>query len=188
MIKQFSVCVAMMTITMCATAQKSALGIKGGLNISKMSAASDGYKTLASGHIGLLDHIHINRMFAVQPELVYSMQGTKYKFSNNDYEYRLGYLNIPVLLQLMTQKGWRFETGPQLGIILNAKNTRANPQDVKGVFKSTDVAWAIGVGYITTSRFGFDVRYNIGLSDITKDNATNIKNMVLQAGVFYQFH
>ena len=178
----------LVTTSICTYAQKSAFGIKGGVNVAKMSAPSDGYKTLVSGHFGLLDHIHINRMFAVQPEVIYSMQGTKYKFDNNDYEYRLGYLNIPVLLQIMTQKGWRFETGPQLGIILNATNNRVNPQDVKGVFKSTDVAWALGIGYITASKFGFDVRYNIGLSDITKDSNTDIKNMVLQAGIFYQFH
>ena len=186
--KRFFFFLSLVTTSICTNAQKSAFGIKGGVNVAKMSATSDGYKTLVSGHFGLVDHIHINRMFAVQPELVYSMQGTKYKFANNDYEYRLGYLNIPVLLQIMTQKGWRFETGPQLGIILNAKNTGVNPQNVKGVFKSTDVAWALGVGYITASRFGFDVRYNIGLSDITKDSNTDIKNMVLQAGVFYQFH
>lgn len=181
----------MLGLTLYTQAQKSQFGIKGGINVAKLSVSptDDGsYKTLVSGHFGFLDHIHITKMFAVQPELLYSMQGTRFKFSNNDYHYKLGYINIPVLFQLMTQNGWRFETGPQLGILLSANNTRRDPQDVKGVFKSTDVAWAFGIGYITASRFGFDVRYNIGLTDVAKDNDLNIKNNVLQAGVFYQFH
>ncbi len=189
--RKFFFCLGLLGLTVYVQAQKSQFGIKGGINASRMSENSNdesGYKTLVSGHFGFLDHIHINKMFAVQPELLYSMQGTKYKVSNVDYQYKLDYINIPVLFQLMTQNGWRFETGPQLGILLSAKNTRRNPQDVKDGFKSTDVAWALGIGYITPSRFGFDVRYNVGLTDITKDNNFNVKNNVLQAGIFYQFH
>lgn len=182
----------MLIFTVTATAQKAEFGIKGGINAARFSVSPNdegGYKTLISGHFGILEHIHISKMFAVQPELLFSGQGTKYKISNNDFKYSLGYINIPVLLQLMTDNGFRFETGPQVGFLVSGKRKLGSAsEDVKGVFKSTDFAWVFGIGYITASRFGFDVRYNLGLSDITKDNDASIKNMVLQAGVFYQFH
>jgi len=96
---------------------------------------------------------------------------------------------VPVLFQLMTAGGFRFETGPQLGFLVNAKaKSGKTAVDVKDNFNSTDFSWAFGVGYITRSKFGFDVRYNAGISDITKSNESNVKNNVIQVGVFYQFH
>jgi len=174
-------------------AQHAEFGVKGGFNAAKFSDNGEVTHSLnPSLHIGILEHIHINKMFAVQPELVYSGQGTRYTIDgpseNSDFRYHLGYINLPVLFQLMTQNGFRFETGPQLGMLVNAKSKSGKVSvDVKDNFKSTDFAWAFGVGYITPSKFGFDVRYNAGITDITKSSETNVKNNVIQAGVFYQF-
>ena len=176
--------------TKAATAQHAEFGIKGGLNASKFSNESGtNYKMNPSVHLGILEHIHITKSFAIQPELVYSVQGTKYTSDNTDVKYNLGYINVPVLFQLMSKSGFRFETGPQLGFLVNGNVKTGNTSvKVKDNFNSTDFAWAFGVGYITASKFGFDLRYNVGLSDITKLNESNVKNNVLQAGVFYQFH
>ena len=173
-----------------ATAQHAEFGVKAGLNAAKFSNQSgSNYKLNPSFHIGILEHIHINKMFAVQPEVVFSLQGAKYNFENTSGKIHLGYINVPVLFQLMTESGLRFETGPQIGFLVSAKSKLGNAsEDIKSEFKSTDFSWAFGVGYITPSKFGFDVRYNAGISDITKDNESNVKNNVIQAGVFYQFH
>jgi hypothetical protein len=142
----------------------------------------------AGVNIGVLAHIHLNKSFAVQPELVYSEQGTKFTVGNADFSYHLGYINLPVLLQLMTTSGIRFETGPQAGLLVGASaKSGGHSDDIKGGFKSGDFSWAFGVGYISPSKFGFDIRYNLGLSDITTTASTNVKNSVVQAGIFYQF-
>lgn len=176
--------------TTAATAQHAEFGVKAGLNAAKFSNESgSNYKMNPSFHVGILEHIHINKMFAVQPEVVFSMQGTKYNTGNGDAKINMGYINVPVLFQLMTKNGFRFETGPQIGFLVGAKSKVGKTSvDIKDDFKSTDFAWAFGVGYITASKFGFDVRYNAGISDITKSNESNVKNNVIQAGVFYQFH
>jgi hypothetical protein len=170
-------------------AQHAEFGIKGGLNLAKFN--DDGpinHSMSPSVHLGILEHIHITKSFAVQPELVYSVQGTKYTNDNSDFKYSMGYINIPVLAQLMTDNGFRFETGPQLGFLVSAKaKSGGTSVDVKDNFKSTDFAWAFGVGYITPARFGVDVRYNLGLTDIVKSTVSSAKNNVLQIGVFYQF-
>jgi hypothetical protein len=172
-----------------ATAQHVEFGIKGGLNLAKFSNENgSSYKMNPSINLGGLAHIHITKSFAIQPELVYSGQGTKFNSDNKDYRYSLGYINVPVLFQLMTASRVRFETGPQLGMLVSAKaKSEGSTVDIKQNFNSTDVAWAFGIGYISPAKFGFDLRYNLGLTDITKSNTSDIKNSVIQAGVFYQF-
>jgi len=169
--------------------QHVAFGVKGGLNIAKFTKENDAeFKFKPSVHLGVLAHIHINKSFAIQPELVFSAQGSKYTVNNTDFRNNLNYINLPVLFQLMTSNGFRFETGPQAGVLVSAKSKTGNTTtDAKDDFKSTDLAWAFGVGYIAASRLGFDVRYNMGLSDVTKSTESNFKNSVIQAGIFYQF-
>lgn len=172
-----------------ATAQHTDFGIKGGFNAAKFTNENGSdYKFKPSVNVGVLAHIHINKSFAIQPELVFSGQGTKFKSGSTDLKYNLNYINLPVLFQLLTASRFRFETGPQIGVLLSAKAKNGSSSiDVKDNFKTADFAWAFGIGYITLSKFGFDVRYNLGLSDITKASTSNIKNSVIQAGVFYQF-
>ena len=179
----------LMAITKVATAQHSDFGIKGGLNMAKFTNENGfDYKFKPSVNIGILDHIHITKTFAIQPELVFSMQGTKFTSANTDFRVNLAYINLPILFQLMTESGFRFETGPQVGVLLSAKTkTGSTTTDAKSDFKTADLAWVFGIGYITKSKFGFDARYNLGLTDITKATTSSIKNSVIQVGVFYQF-
>jgi hypothetical protein len=115
---------------------------------------------------------------------MFSGQGAKYDGGRTD---KLGYLNIPVLVQYMFDNGFRLETGPQLGFLLNAKSDLGGTEiDVKDQLNSTDVSWAFGVGYITPSGFGVDARYNLGLTNISESD-NSVKNSVFQLGIFYQF-
>ncbi len=180
----------LLTTTTAIMAQDADFGIKGGLNLANFTNENGTeYKMKPDIHLGILVHIHLNKMFAVQPELLFSGQGTKFNTGNSDFRYSLNYINLPVLLQLMTESGIRFETGPQVGVLVGAKaKSGGNSVDIKDNFKSTDFAWVFGIGYITPKKFGFDFRYNLGLADITKATSSNIKNSVIQLGVFYQFH
>jgi len=171
-------------------------GLKAGVNLANLN--SDIYSTSTnrtSFHVGGLAHIHLNDQFAIQPELVYSDQGFKQKLSSSlDLDASLQYLNVPVLFQYMF-RGARIQTGPQVGFLLNTEldYTDNSNQDVDEYFKKTDFGWTFGVGYLTTSGFGIDARYNLGISNINKKitapgiTNTEINNRVWQFGVFYQF-
>ncbi len=181
--------VACVAFSTAVSAQETFFGIKLGYNAANfMDDDNNDYRLHSSFNIGGLAHIHLSKWIALQPELMYSGQGTKFSVGNNDLRYHLDYVNVPVLVQFMTNNGFRFETGPQLGLLLAAHaKTGKVSSDIKSSFKSTDFSWAFGVGYITASRFGFDVRYNLGVSDITTANSSSVRNSVIQAGVFYQF-
>ena len=46
---------------------------------------------------------------------------------------------------------------------------------------------SFGGGYLVRSGLGVDVRYNLGISNISENNDVDVKNRVWQFGLFYQF-
>ncbi len=153
------------------------LGVKGGLNMYNVHNSDNvQFDQITGYYFGLFGHIHLNSQWAVQPELVYSMQGAE----NGGSEYNLDYINVPLMLQYMFDNGFRLQAGPQVGFLVAADNRDAlNPIDF-GV--------GFGVSYVVPSTgLGVDVRYNYGLSNINKDDAVVSTNRGFQLGLFYIF-
>lgn len=174
-------------VTTAVNAQDINIGVKGGLNVYNINNDNNSeYDSKLGFHAGLIGHIHLTRQFAVQPELVYSVQGAKYTNGGVESKLNLGYVNIPVLLQYMFDNGFRLQAGPQLGFMLNAKTEIGDVKtDVKDGFKTVDFGLGFGAGYVTTSGFGIDARYNLGLSNINENDAVKSTNRGFQLGVFY---
>lgn len=173
-----------------ATAQHTNIGIKGGLNAYTIKNDNNSnVDTKVSFHLGLIGHIHISNQFALQPELVYSVQGAQYTVAGTDVKLNLNYVNVPLLFQYMFDNGFRLQAGPQLGILASAKSkVNDNDTDVKDDFEPIDLGLAIGASYVNpSSNFGVDIRYNAGLSNINKNGNVDSFNRGLQAGVFYLF-
>ena len=183
--KLFCIVSAFVLFVSIVSAQETHFGLKAGVNIASanVSPGSD-YDSKAGLHVGGLAHIHLSKNFALQPEVVYSMQGGKV----DDTKLKLNYINIPLLVQYMTDNGFRLQTGPQLGLLLSAKTEVGDVEvDRKDNFTSTDFSWAFGAGYLFPEGFGLDARYNLGISDVWDGSSAKIKNSVFQFGVFYQF-
>lgn len=170
-----------------AQAQKGDVhfGLKGGLNISNVTVSGDNSLNSKAGfYAGGLAHIHLSRTWALQPELMYSMQGAK----DGSNKLNLDYINIPVQLQYMFDNGFRLQTGPQVGLLMSAKAKSGGVKyDVKDGFTNADFSWSFGTSYISKSGLGADLRYNLGLTDIDKATSVTNKNSVFQIGLFYQF-
>lgn len=148
-------------------------GIKGGVNFYNIqNDNSTTYSQRTGYHFGMLGHIHRNSQWAVQPELVYSAQGSK--------NLNLGYLNIPVLIQYMFDNGFRLQAGPLIGFLVSSENSdNWNP---------IDLALSVGASYVfPATGFGVDLRYNHGLNDINKNNDVVSTNRGIQLGLFYLF-
>jgi len=199
---------------------KVQFGVKVGMGISELMT-SGSPTTIVDGNTqtmryfpvttftgGAFVSILLGGKWSLQPELVYSLQGATGKPEQNYYvtateAYRLGYLNIPVLVKYKLPLAFFVETGPQLGLLLSAKDnetlvgsTSSVNYNIKSQLKSTDLSWALGVGYCSPFNIGFDVRYNLGLGNINQATsgsttapipAGTLKNSVFQLGVFYIF-
>ena len=183
---------AMLTASLLIKAQKAhvELGLKGGLNVATLSSPAYNYSIdpRISANFGGLAHIHLSKEIAIQPELLFSGQGAKRTSEGKEFKTNLNYLQIPVLLQYLIGTGFRLETGPQFGVLLSANSKVDNvTTNVNYAYKTMDVAWVFGAGYLTPSGFGIDARYNLGLSNINDISATKINNRVFSIGIFYQF-
>ncbi|ABQ03163.1 porin family protein [Flavobacterium johnsoniae] len=186
--------IAVMTFSF-ANAQQTRFGVKGGLNLSNWAGGDvSDTKALVGFHVGGFAEIKIIEKLAIQPELLFSTQGTKFDGGAflGDFDVKTNYLNIPVLAKYYIVEKFSVEAGPQLGILLSAKS---NGEDVKDGFKTVDFGFNLGAGYHFTDNVSVNLRYTIGLSPLA-DNADienegdyydSAKNSVLALSFAYKF-
>ena len=169
-----------------ASAQHVEYGIKGGVNFANISndAADTKADSKTGFHLGGLAHIHLTRSFAIQPEIVYSTQGAEY----GGGKLKLNYINVPILAQYMFANGFRLQTGPQVGILTTSEYKNGNTETDVDNFSNADLSWSFGASYVGRTGLGVDARYNMGLTDVTKNSSNDFRNRVWQLGLFYQFH
>ena len=182
-------------------AQGLSLGLKGGANISYIN----GYEEIAGDDVrisylfgGYLE-IPVSDHLSIQPEVLYSSQGTAYEDTEDDLvqytddEFILDYVIVPVLLKFYPGKRFSIQAGPQVGFLLSAKNKYKEngtqvEDDYKEFLSNTDFGLAIGFGYKMDFGLNIDARYVHGLADINDmQMGEEIKNQVFQVSVGYSF-
>lgn len=173
-------------------AQSTDIGLKGGINLATWSNNGSGaaYANRLGFNGGLFAQVHVTPQFAVQPEVVYSSQGTKYTISGQEHDLKLNYVNIPVMLQAMVGRGFYAEAGPQIGFLTGTADKVGDVETgyfTTNDFKKNDVALGVGLGYSGASALGIGARYNFGLTNINNVGSNKIKNNVLQVGLTYKF-
>ncbi|MBN9379229.1 MAG: PorT family protein [Chitinophagaceae bacterium] len=185
-------CLTLICLTCILTqAQKVIPGFKGGLNVANVSNLYGDNRI--SGHIGLFLHTSIAKDWAFQPEILYSGQGQKY-WVNNDIQYTwaLNYINIPLMFQYYPVHRFYLEAGPQLGILVAARNKGPNGYNANIIDRAhkADATLNFGMGYYFNRTAGAYMRYGLGLSDITPDDVDRYtySNRVFQLGVEIRLH
>ena len=187
--KKITILIASFFLFFSVKAQQAHFGIKGGVNVSNLNFNNNTITDSKVGvNFGVLAHIHASKTWAIQPEVIYSLEGAK-SHGNNNISYNLNYINVPVLLQYMFSNGFRLEGGPQIGFLLSAKTKNSDVSVTNNAYESTAFSIPLGVGYLTTSGLGFDARYVFGLSNINQDKSGPvIQSNVFQLGIFYQLN
>jgi hypothetical protein len=160
-------------------AQMVQFGLKGGANFSNLEG--DGIKgsNYTSFHFGAIVEAKLFENFAIQPELLYSSQGTKVDAEGlKDINY--SYVTVPVLAKFyLTENGLSLEAGPQFSFLVD--------QNVKDQFEAETFDFGVvgGLGYNITKNFFASARYVVGLTDASKD--AEVTNKVIQLSVGYKF-
>ncbi|WP_223648674.1 porin family protein [Hymenobacter psoromatis] len=182
-----------------AQAQSAHFGIKAGASLTNFTGkGSDGadYKFGFNG--GLVANFAVNDAFSVQPEVLFSMKGSKVTDNSTGSNYtgklKLNYIDVPVLAHI-NAGGLFFELGPQIGFLASANASvdvsgQSISQDVKDQIKSVDFGYAAGLGYQVASGPGIGLRYNGGFTDISKGNTSNsdaVRNGAFQLYLTYMF-
>ena len=169
-------------------AQHFELGVKAGANISNFTGASNAAdvkaKTLVGFHGGGFVSLFVGDIFAVQPEVLFSTQGAKIENTVGSTDYKLDYINIPVMLKLRSPGGFFVEAGPQIGFKVH-ETKYGTSEDFA---KSTDFSIAGGLGYHSSIGLGIGARYTAGISklgNVSSSSTPDWKNGVIQISLFY---
>ncbi|MFV8322454.1 porin family protein [Flavobacterium sp. LS2R12] len=110
-----------------------AFGVKGGLNISTITnAVVDGVnsKSLVGFHVGFFWEFMISNTFAIQPEVLYSAQGTELEFERISGDLKLDYITIPVMAKYYVADTFSMEFGPQIGFLVFGKSKSSGESEV----------------------------------------------------------
>lgn len=184
-------------------------GIKAGVNLAKLNV-EDGVSTdfntttKTSFHGGLFANIPLGGILRLQPEVIYSGQGSKLNgpllsdmSTSENYEVDMHYVNVPVMFQLQTMSGFYAELGPQVGFLVNSEQDRNSGENapIKDWVKKTDFSVAGGIGYSTRVGLGVGARYVYGISNVwnsddAPDNSLSngeMNHRVFQVSLSYQF-
>lgn len=196
-------------------AQEMNWGIKAGANYANLKSDMDTDPVFGI-HAGFLAEMKLSSNFAIQPELLYSMEGAKAEVNFNEEDFfieseqkvKLGYLNLPVMLKYFVTPGFSFQAGPQLGYLLSAENeytinsriddmelNESGTEDIKDELKKISLGLNFGLGYEFSNEFFLQARYHLGLTDISdyeedadfEGELDELKNSGFQVSVGYKF-
>ncbi len=183
-----------LSFTVFTTQAQVNFGVKAGANLTNFSGSDVGEsaKSLLGYAGGALVNYNLTEAVSLQGEVLYSLEGTSYKFEDVKMKNKMSYINIPILAQYNHTSGFYAETGPQLGILASAKVTgkvdgRTQSQDIKDEFKSTNFSWAFGLGYKLPNGLGIGARYNLGLTNVPDNSDANVKLGGFHLGLSYTF-
>ncbi len=174
-------------------------GVKGGVNFTNMT--SDGFEDNSARtgyHIGLLAEIPVSDSFSIQPEALYSTQGTEAtrSFGGQRFkgEYQLDYIQVPVLAKVYLIDGLALEVGPSFNFLANEKydfdSSALDAEFDTDMASSFEFGGALGASYKFNNGFFLGARYTQGFTDaFDSDNFDDdaIKNNGFQLGVGFMF-
>ena len=178
-------------------AQGISFGVKAGINLANQKISGvdyedpDDVKSLIGFNGGLFLTYMFSEKLGVQPELLYSTEGSTSSWGTEEYTDKLGYLTLPVLFRYNINEMISLNVGPQFGFLLSATEEYLDSSEsIKEDFKGSDIAAAFGVEVDLPSKVGFGARYTTGFSDIVKTESSwagyEIKNSAFQIYVKYR--
>lgn len=166
------------------SAQNVDFGLKIGFNISNFTGGDAARNNLLGFHVGGIADIKLNEKFSLQPELLYSTQGSE---ANNLAIVKLDYLTIPLMVKYYLSESFSVEAGPQASFLIQDtaefKDTRIPITDTDAT--SFDFGLNVGVGYNFSSHLFGQARYNCGITTVGEN--PDIRNSVFQMSLGYKF-
>ncbi|RSK38232.1 porin family protein [Mangrovimonas spongiae] len=175
-------------------AQEFSFGAKAGVNFATLNGDVEDNDMKVGFHVGGVAEIKFNDKFALQPELLFSTQGTKWEDGDLELKYNLSYINVPVMAKFFPIEGFSIEAGPQVGFLVDSKakaefNGESESADIDDL-STIDFGINFGLGYKMDMGLFFNGRYNLGLSNVydgPNSDDNNISNGVIQLSVGYMF-
>ena len=165
----------LLMLLLCSTSAlfaQSGFGVKGGLNygdngeIAYTDVTNAGEDIMKGGdskvgyHLGLFYRADIGGFF-LRPELLYTRTKSSYEFNDQEADYNVSKLDLPILLGIDILGPLNVFAGPSLQYILENDFDGISLGEVENEFT---VGAQFGVG-VKLGRIGIDVRYERALKE-----------------------
>ena len=169
-------------ISASAFAQKdSGFGIKAGFNYNENgdligSIRSSGENILegssgkAGFHAGIFGKLNLEVLY-IRPELVYTQTNSSYELGNNDVDYKVSKLDLPVLVGFKLIGPLNIFAGPAFQYTLDNDLDGLSIDNVENEFS---IGYHAGIG-VNLGKLGIDIRYEGAFSE---NEATFISNNI----------
>lgn len=174
-------------------------GVKGGVNFANLTGNdignTDGRTSFYAGLVGELPIVE--DLFSIQPEVTYSGQGFTIAQIDQDnaldaddnIEYQLDYINVPILAKIYLIEGLSVQAGPSFNFKVN-EEIDSNPTSASGDIsqnraKDFEVGGVAGIEYKFNNGLFVQGRYNYGFTDVLERG--DVHNSVFQAGLGFMF-
>ena len=187
-------------------------GFKVGANISDIYGDNSLSGMKASMHVGAVAEIQVSDLFSIQPELLYSMQGSQKKYSreeilatdpdliasdykenNNILKNNNHYITLPIMVKYFITDFISIDAGPQISYLVFAKTSNGWQEwtDTKAHYNAFDYGINLGASYEMDNGMNMNIRYSYGLANIYKsiDNISlKGNNATIQVSLGYKFY
>lgn len=181
-------------------AQEVKLGAKVGGNISSLRVGGGEvgdvgvlrFKSIEGIQAGFFAEIKVINKLAIQPEVLFSTEGSEFGFEETDAKINLSYINVPVMAKYYASEKISLQVGPQLGFLVAAKGkSGSSSEDIKDSFKSVNFGLNFGLGYDINEKVLIDFRYNLGLANIVEEefmgSDSKMKSSAFSLALGYKF-
>lgn len=149
------------------TGRNAGFGIKGGVSFATLNGSDKAvlgdFNSLTTFHAGIYTQFSLGKTFSIQPEVLYARKG----IARNDSTFRFDYLEVPVLAVLNLTETISLHAGPQLSVLMSAKEedreTDTEPLHMFDYGVAAGAEARLGI-------FRLGARYNLGLADLRREN------------------
>lgn len=185
-------------------------GIKGGLNMARLTNMGSGSITIGGSgstvssksvlgpHGGVYARINLSEKVYFMPEILYSYEGYKTSSetttsgavtASSEFNQVLHYIRIPAIFHVNASENVSLGIGAFYGILLGASyESYSNANGVESSdsgsnlddLNTSDIGFAVNIGYNFDMGLNFGLRYFTGLSDIVDDSIGKHTSSVLQ--------
>ena len=182
------------------------IGVKGGLNLTNLYVDDIEDENMKVGfNLGLFAKLPVTQGFSIQPEILYSVKGSKLTYDlgilgSNEYRFNLNYVEVPVLAVINLSKNFNLHGGGYAAYLAQANIKRVHndgPNDQiadlnEDNFNRFDYGLVGGLG-IDIDAVTIGARYNYGLREVGKaDNfgsqaLKNSKNSAINIYIGFGF-
>jgi len=185
--------------------EMTAKGIKGGVNFATFSGPDSEFYESAPQKLttfsvgGFLVYTKDDKI-NIQPEIYYSRKGAKYDEDGYGLNFKVDYIDIPVLGTYEIAENIRVFAGPSLGIYMggtyefldDGSIEESGNLDEAATMSGIDFGLVLGGSY-TINKIVLDARYAFSLTTIIKeweledDTSVNVKKSLIQLLIGYKF-